>query len=270
MSAKRVMAAGVLMALLAGCGTRGAVESAAVGGFEDGVTRKANAATASEHIARMTASYKAMRDFTATLVTTDDENGKGKPDNYSLSAYMFKKARKARARIVESNDKDRPGTIALYLGGDQVHIRLPKPIPILGRDFKLDIDDDRVTNSRGYRFDQVDLEAMVTRANYKDVQAKVVGPRTVAGRPGIELELTNSFKRIDEEVVRETIVIDDQTGLPIMDEVAVAAGVVMNIEVRDLKVDVGLTDKQFVLDEVAGKDAALPALAPQFRRELGL
>lgn len=196
------------------------------------------------------AAYAAVEDFTGIVTIEDSKNGD--PNNVDIgeSKFFFKKDRRERLEITKSADSKIVNSILIYEGGEKVEILLAKAIPFLGRKFKLKVDDKRLATSRGLAFDQLDLTAMLNRMNRDGVQHKYLGEGSVNGRRTFVIEGTGTFRGLDSEVTREVLNIDQETMIPVQDEVFISNNRrVLRIGINNLKTNVGLKDDTFVLPD---------------------
>jgi outer membrane lipoprotein-sorting protein len=205
-------------------------------------------------LAKTNASYADLKDFSCNVTILDSKTGNPQDTDIGETKFIFKKLRKEKAEITKSSDPKKVGTFLLYLGTDKVTILLPKPIPFLGRKFTLAVNDKRVSTSRGYPFDQLDMTAMLNRLNNPAVKTSFLGEGVVNGRKTLALEGIGTFKSIDPEVTREVVQVDAETLLPIQDEVFIDGNkTVLKINVNELKLNLNLPDNLFTLPDVTNR-----------------
>jgi outer membrane lipoprotein-sorting protein len=208
--------------------------------------------TPQEVVAKATAVYGELKDFTADITTwTAETPGDKGSEVYGEARFTFKKARKERIEITKASDDDKKvGSIIVYTGGEKCQILLKKAIPVLGRLFTLKLTDKRLITSRGVRLDQMDVQAMMDRLNAKRTTLDpTVREEVIGSRKALVVTAKGSFKGIDDEVTHEEVAFDAETGTPVLDTAFVGKNPVLRLGVNNLKANVGVNDDQFVLND---------------------
>ncbi|PIQ26311.1 hypothetical protein COW36_15025 [bacterium (Candidatus Blackallbacteria) CG17_big_fil_post_rev_8_21_14_2_50_48_46] len=183
------------------------------------------------------ARFEQIQNFRAMADVFETKAGKG-PVKAKIKV-TFQKPGNSKLEIIDHSNSLYKGAKLTYKSGiDSITGRPGGAMSFMK--MTLPMSDDKVTSRRGYRLDQVDTLAIVSRLIRPELNPKLLGKTTVNGRPVavLEYQATNHF---DPTITKELLGIDMETYFVRIHEMYAGSELVYSLKLPDVQFNQPMT-----------------------------